>query len=55
MGDHARHRAEDVSASPEGQAANEPSGYASMLAFSKEERDGIVLSAEEAIDSTAGS
>jgi hypothetical protein len=54
MGDYTRHRAEDVSTSPEGQAADEPEGYASMLAFSKEERDGIVLSAEEAIDSTAG-
>ena len=50
MGDHARHRAEDVSASPEGLVPHEPGGYASMLAFSKEERDGIVLSAEEAID-----
>ena len=52
MVDHARHRSEDMSATPDdGLVAIEPTGYASMLAFSKEERDGIVLSAEEAIDS----
>jgi len=55
MSEHAKHRPEDASASTGGgQVAVEPSGYASMLAFSEEERDVIVHSAEEAIASTTG-
>jgi hypothetical protein len=55
MGDHSTHRTGDVNTCLDcRQAAYEPSWYAAMLAFSKEERDGIVLSAQEAIDSAAG-
>jgi len=54
MGDHATHGDGDANTHPDGrQGADEPSSYASMLAFSKEERDVIIVSAEEAIASTA--
>lgn len=53
MGDHATHQTGDVDTCPDcGQLAYEPTWYATMLAFSKEERDVILLSAEEAIAST---
>lgn len=53
MGDHATHQRGDVDTCPDcRQVAYEPSWYATMLAFSKEERDVILLSAEEAITST---
>ena len=55
MGDHATHRTGDVNTCPDcKKVAYEPSWYAAMLAFSQEERDVIVLSAREAIISTAG-
>jgi hypothetical protein len=55
MGDHATHRSGDVNDCPDcTQAAYEPSWYAAMLAFSKEERDVIVLSAEGAIGPRTG-
>jgi hypothetical protein len=55
MGEHARHRKGDVNTCPDcGKVAYEPSWYATMLAFSKEERAVIVISAEEAIASEAG-
>ncbi len=55
MGDHATHRSGEVDSCPDcRQAAYEPSWYASMLAFSKEERDVIILSAEEAIAPRTG-
>ncbi len=55
MGDHATHGAGEVDSCTDcSQLAYEPSWYAAMLAFSKEERDVIVLSAERAMSSKAG-
>lgn len=52
MGEHATHPTEDVTTCPDcRQVTIEPSWYASMLAFSSEERFSIITSAEEAIAS----